>query len=227
MSSFNRRHAVTPEQEQMWEDTGKPVHGSSGIWVPHTIQGYAAILDHGIRAETRGIVLHVNDGFYHGTIGFFTNGLPEPYGSEGIGAHFEMGGQANHLIGEYADGPPYQFLPLDAVAFHAGEANGFTVGIEHAGFGYSTDEWTVTHYNMIGNSAYRGGWILRHYGLGVPRVSMSYPGPRGANVWPHHAGGFAWGGHQCPASTRDGVDYFPYKLWQEWATKAYNEKWPS
>jgi hypothetical protein len=226
---YDRRHAVSAAQEAAWLAAGKPTAGvlaetaTASQWVPQTTVGYASVLDHGVREETRGIVIHVNDGYYHGTIGFFTNGLPEPYGSEGVGAHFEMGGQLGTLTGEYADGPPYQFLPLDAVAWHAADANAFSVGIEHAGFGYSTDEWEKTHYNMIGNSAYRAAWILRHYNLGPPVVSPT--NPNHGNVWGHTAGGAAWGGHQCPASTQNGVDYFPWELWLTYCNKAYNSKW--
>jgi hypothetical protein len=234
-AGFDRRHAVTAEQEAAWVAAGSPQHGAEtqligtppGYWVPQTTVGYAAVLDHGLREETRGIVIHVNDGWYHGTIGFFTNGLPEPYGSEGVGAHFEMGGQSNALTGVYADGPPYQFLPIDAVAYHACDANAFSVGIEHAGFGWSTAEWEAKtgrgHYNMIGNSAYRAAWILRRYNLGPPKVSLTNPNT--GNVWPHACGGAAWGGHQCPASTQNGVDYFPWELWLKYCNTAYKTKW--
>jgi hypothetical protein len=223
-----RAHSVSPDQEAEYLKAGSPKFGDSVSvkqWAPDTIQGYAAILDHGLRQETRGIVNHVNDGWYEGTKGFFTNGLAEPYGSQGVGAHFEIGGTYNPLKGIYADGPPYQFLPLDAVAWHACDANAFTIGIEHAGFGYSTAEWEVTHFNMIGNSAYRAAWILRHYNLGPPKVSLTYPGTGDPNVWPHAAGGESWGGHSCPASTQNGVDYFPWELWLKFCNKAYKTKW--
>jgi hypothetical protein len=230
-NTYDRRHAVSAEQESAWIAAGKPVHGpastaassTTSLWVPQTIEGYAAVLDHGVRSETNGIVIHVNDGYYHGTIGFFTNGQPEPYGSEGVGAHFEMGGTNNKLQPPYEDGDPYQFLPLNAVAWHAVNANGTTIGIEHAGFGWSTAEWETEHYNMIGNSAYRAAWILRRYGLGPPDI-QEHDTTKG-NVWPHAAGGASWGGHECPASTQNGVDYFPWDLWETYCKRAYNSKW--
>lgn len=183
---------------------------------------YAGILDHGVRSETRGIVIHVNSGYWGGTVGFFTNGQPEPYGSEGVGAHFEIGGagidgKPSNSI--YADHGPLQFLPLDAVAWHAVDANAFAIGIEHAGFGESTGEWEKTHFNEIGMSAYRAAWILRHYGLGPPKISLTYPGSGDANVWPHSAGGASWGQHACPG------DHFPWQLWLDDCQKAYKAKW--
>lgn len=227
--SFDRRHAVSAEQEAAWQQLGKPTCGmgkfgadTPGYWVSQTSVQYAPILDHGFREETHGIVIHVNDGWYHGTLGFFTNGLAEPWGSEGVGAHFEMGGQHNNLRGEYADGPPVQLLPLDAIAWHAVEANNFSIGVEHAGFGYSTWEWETEHYNIIGNSAYRIAWMLRRYNLGPPSISTN---PNHGNIWPHSAGGASWGGHICPGSTQNNVDYFPWQLFHEYCLKAYNQKW--
>jgi N-acetylmuramoyl-L-alanine amidase-like protein len=230
---FDRRHSVSAAQEKAWYN-GKdvPLRGfekpdrglirrsfqavtNTALWVPQTQQSYAGILDHGIREVTHGIVIHVNAGYYHGTESFFTNGEPEPYGSQGVGAHFEIGGKVTPGI--YGDGPPLQFLPLNRVAWHAVEANAFAIGMEHAGFGSSLAEWEKTHYNMIGNSAYRCAWILRRYGLGPPDISLTNPS-RG-NIWPHSCGGEAWGGHDCPGP------YFPWDLWLDFANKAYKVKW--
>jgi hypothetical protein len=96
-------------------------------------------------------------------------------------------------------------------------ANATTVGVEHAGFGESPEEWEKTHYNMIGNSAYRCAWILRRYDLGPPVISLT--NPNHGNVWPHSCGGESWGGHQCPGPN------FPWQLWLDETTKAYNSKW--
>ena len=196
---------------------------NDSLWVPQTTALYAPILDHGVREETRGIVIHVNDGYFEGTVGFFTNGLAEPYGSEGVGAHFEIGGTDNKLQGVYADRRPVQFLPLNRVAWHAVDANAYTIGMEHAGFGYSKGEWLSTHYNMIGNSAYIAAWIHHRFNLGEPKVSLTNINE--GTVWPHNAGGSSWGGHQCPSSTQNGVDYFPWDIWESLALKAYRTNW--
>jgi hypothetical protein len=228
-AGFDRRHAVTAEQEAAWVAAGSPQHGAEtqligtppGYWLPDTPTDYAQILDHGLRSETRGVVMHVNAGYWSGTKGFFTNGLPEPYGSQGVGAHFEIGGAG--LNGKpstsiYADHGPLQFLPIDAVAWHACDANGFTVGVEQAGFGASEAEWQKTHFNEIGNAAYRVAWILRRYGLGPPVISLTNTAH--GNIWPHSCGGWSWGGHsQCPGP------YYPWQLFEDYCKTAYTTKW--
>ena len=138
--------------------------------MPQTKAMYTPILDHGIRSETRGVVIHVNAGYYEGTISFFTNGRPEPWGSEGVGAHFEIGGHGQ---------PPVQFLPLDRVAWHAVDANSYTIGVEHVGFGASAQEWTTENFNVIGQSAYRVAWILAPLQPRATQVQPDLPGPEG------------------------------------------------
>lgn len=178
----------------------------SGVWVPYTLPHYLPAIDQGPRPATRGIVIHVNAGTYDGTISWFTGGS----GGTGVGAHMEIGGHGH---------PPVQFLPLDHKAWHAGSANADTIGIEHVGYGSSAAEWEKTNFNMIGNSAYRAAWILRHFGLGPPDISLT-DGAKG-NVWPHACGGTAWGGHPlCPG------EFFPWQLWEQECAKAYRARWP-
>jgi hypothetical protein len=221
---FDRRHAVSELQEQTWRAESSKHGGALATptqWVPQTRQMYAGILDHGVRSETRGVVMHVNAGYWNGTVGFFTNGDPEPYGSEGVGAHFEIGGagvDGKPSTSIYADHGPLQFLPLDAVAWHAVDANAFSVGIEQAGFGDTEHEWEVTHFNEVGNAAYRAAYILRHYGLGPPVISLTNPAH--GNIWPHSCGGESWGGHQCPGAA------YPWTLFETYCKRAYKAKWP-
>lgn len=225
---FDRRHAVTADQETAWAAAGSLRHGDdesrlvgTAAWVPDTPERYAGILDHGTRSETRGVVMHVNSGYWGGTVGFFTNGLAEPWGSEGVGAHFEIGGagiNGRPSSSIYADHGPLQFLPLDAVAWHAVDANAFSIGVEQAGFGASVYEWEKTHYNEIGQAAYRVAWILRRYGLGPPEISLTSPAK--GNVWPHSCGGLSWGGHDCPGP------HYPWDLFLKYCRKAYKQKWP-
>ena len=58
-----------------------------------------AILDHGPRSHTRGVAIQVNDGYFDGTIGWFSGG------SRGVGAHLEIGGDR-----------VWQLVPLSAKA---------------------------------------------------------------------------------------------------------------
>src|SRR5215217_8232179 len=66
---------------------GGPAAGHvAGTWLPHTTRHLMPILDHGPRPQTRGLVIHVNDGYFDGTISWFSGG------SRGVGAHLEIGG---------------------------------------------------------------------------------------------------------------------------------------
>lgn len=195
--------------------------GVAGIWYPPAQRLYTAKLDHGPRGSTSGIVIHVNAGqgdTYPGVVSGFAAGGFVP----GVGAHFEIGSQQ--------DGPVVQFLPLDRVAWHAGNANGFSIGIEHAGLGASRQEWISGHGNMLTTSATLAGWLLKTCKLGPPVINTTDVtpvrpdgSPKG-NIWPHNLGllgGPSWGGHTCPDGP-DNVDYFPWDVWGLMVDKAYN-----
>lgn len=167
----------------------------NSLWVPHCRRLYTPILDHGYRSKTQGVVIHVNAGYFEGTIDWFRGG-----GSQGVGAHFEVGNHEEGVV---------QFLPLDRVAWHAVEANAFTIGIEHAGFGRRS-EWEVD--NLLELSAKRCSWILHRYGLGAPKLDH--------NIWPHSYGGEKWGGHfDCPGKE------FPWTQYLEMVKFNYTHHW--
>jgi hypothetical protein len=207
--------------------TGAPAGGvpsSQGVWLPGVKQLYSPGLDIiGPRATTSGIVIHVNVGYYANVVSAFAAGGYTP----GIGAHFEVG---DPLV----DGPPVQFVPLDRIVQHAGQANAFSIGIEHAGFGASRQEWLTGHGTMLTVSAQIAARILRDYGLGAPNVNTSDPTPArsdgspAGNIWPHNLGTLlpftppqgAWGGHSCPDGP-NGIDYFPWDVWTGLVNDAY------
>jgi N-acetyl-anhydromuramyl-L-alanine amidase AmpD len=161
--------------------------------LPATTWYPLGILDHGRRAETRGVVIHVNEGTFDGTIEWFSGG------SEGVGAHLEVGSDR-----------VYQLVDLDHVCWHAVDANAFSIGIEHAGFGRSRAEWLDAGHELA-YSANRASYILRHYRLGEPRY--------GVNIWPHSWGGVAWGNHNCPGPA------FPWDVWMRMCADAYHGSW--
>ena len=165
----------------------------SGLWLPGTTRHPIAILDHGPRRETKGVVIHVNAGTFDGTISWFSGG------SGGVGAHVEIG--ADRV---------YQLVDLDHVAWHAVEANAFSVGFEHAGYGRTESEWLNAGHELA-YSANRASWVLHKHGLGAPKY--------GENVWPHSWGGVAWGNHDCPGAA------FPWKVWLSMCSDAYWGKW--
>ena len=177
--------------------------GNNSLWVPHTRHDYYRILDHGIRPRTRGVVIHVNDGTFPGTLDWFKGG------SGGVGTHFEIGSTKEGAV---------QLLPLNRKCWGAVEANADTVQFEHAGFGRSRDEWLKQRAGEIELSAHRVAWVLHRFNLGAPHVSLHDTG-RG-NIWPHAAGGSAWGGHtDCPGS------HFPWDVWERICKRAYADHW--
>jgi N-acetyl-anhydromuramyl-L-alanine amidase AmpD len=165
----------------------------SGVWLPNTTHYRMGILDHGPRPVTRGVVIHVNDGTFDGTISWFSGG------SGGVGAHMEVG--ADRV---------WQLVDLDHKCWHAVDANAFSIGIEHAGFGRSLSEWMNAGHELA-FSANRAAWIMHQYNLGKPRY--------GHNIWPHSWGGVAWGNHECPGP------HFPWKFWLELCMDAYMGHW--
>jgi len=165
----------------------------SEIWLPNTTRHPLGILDHGPRAVTRGVVIHVNVGTFAGTIDWFSGG------SQGLGAHVEIGSDR-----------VWELVPLNHVAWHAVDANAFSVGFEHAGYGRTRAEWLDAGHELA-YSANRAAWVLHQWKLGAPHY--------GHNVWPHSWGGVAWGNHDCPGP------HFPWDVWLRLANDAYNGHW--
>jgi hypothetical protein len=167
------------------------------IWLPNTTKHYIQCIDKGPRPQNKGLVLHINDGTFAGTISWFENSKRQ----ELTGAHFEFG-----------DGKAWQLLPLGRKAWHAGAANEFSVGLEHAGVeAWTRSDWLNKHHTELALSANRGAWILHEYNLGRPKLNV--------NVWRHSYGGAAWGGHACPGPN------FPVDMWLKMCTDAYLGHW--
>jgi hypothetical protein len=169
-----------------------------GVWLPNTVVHPIGVIDRGPRQQTRGIVIHVNDGFFDGTISWFTGG---PTGSKGVGAHLEIG-----------DDRVWQLASLDRKCWHAVNANAFSIGFEHVGFGkQSRADWLHASHELA-FSANRASWVLHEYQLGEPSLNH--------NIWPHSFGGAAWGGHDdCPGAG------FPWKEWLAMCHDAYQAHW--
>lgn len=165
----------------------------SGIWLPNTTRHHLPILEHGHRPETRGVVIHVNDGTFEGTISWFSGG------SRGVGAHLEIGSDR-----------VWQLASLDQKCWHAVEANAFSIGFEHAGFGRNRGEWLNAGHELA-YSANRAAWVLHEYQLGRPRYEH--------NIFPHSYGGVAWGNHDCPGPN------FPWDVWLRLCNDAYYGHW--
>jgi hypothetical protein len=74
----------------------------SGLWLPHTERHPINQLDVGPRAATRGVVLHINEGTFEGTLSWWSRP------GNNVGAHIEVG-----------DGRVAQCVALEREAFHA------------------------------------------------------------------------------------------------------------
>lgn len=173
----------------------QPRRWDSSWWVPTIHHNYYSELDHGYRSATRGVVLHVNDGYYQGTLDFFHN-------NGGVGAHFELG---------FQKGQSTQLVPLNRVCWHAVQANAFSIGVEHAGFGRNRAEWLQNGEREIRASAQIVSWILHRYNLGPPK--------RHTNIFFHSDGGASWGGHACPGAA------FPYDVWERLCRHYFDTHW--
>lgn len=145
----------------------------SGIWLPNTERDYYPEQDHGpLPHPPPGVVIHVNDGTFAGTMDWFHH-------DGGIGAHVEVGYDR-----------VAQLVSLDHKCYHAVNANNM-IGVEHVGYGYdSADKWLRHKGHELAFSANRVAWMHHQFGWGFPR--------RRRTVWAHSDGGAAWGGHSCP-----------------------------
>jgi N-acetyl-anhydromuramyl-L-alanine amidase AmpD len=166
--------------------------------LPSTRQVRIPEIDHGRRATTKGVVVHVMAGTLAGTLSWWR----QP-GHEADGAHICVGLKE-----------AVQTADLDAVCWHAPGAattrpgvsgNSEFVGIEHEGGGDDSYlKWLLRRKQRV-MSANRCAWVLYHYECGAPQW--------GYNVLPHSA--FPAGRHACPGSS------FPKTLYMAAVKRAY------
>ena len=132
-----------------------------------------SLIDHGRRARTRGVVIHVIDGPMSSALHWFKD--PR---ARGIGAHVVIG--LNDVV---------QLTDLDNVCWHAAGANSEWIGFEHEGVGGQSYARWAARRTQRKLSANRAAWVCYHYKLGTPTW--------GKNIKPHSA--FPAGGHPgCP-----------------------------
>lgn len=169
----------------------------TSVWLPATTKHPIGVIDHGAKPRTEGVVLHIAQGSFDGTVSWFEN----PNRPELTGAHVLVG-----------DTKVWQFAALDRKVWHAGAANDHLVGFEHSGTTKRTHEqWMVEHHSELVRSANRASWILHEYNLGRPKY--------GKNIFKHSDGGAAWGGHPCPGEN------FPLPEWVDLCMDAYLGHW--
>ncbi len=124
--------------------------------------------------ETRGLVLHIAQGSFEGTISWQRN--PD----SDVSSHFVHG----------LDGEKAQMLDTAVTAWTQGAGNGHWVSVENAGF--YTNQFTPA---QIEANAQLFAWLMLTHG--VPATLADNPAGRGLG-W-HGMGGVAWGNHPlCP-----------------------------
>jgi N-acetyl-anhydromuramyl-L-alanine amidase AmpD len=127
--------------------------------------------------EPRIVVVHIMQGTLAGTDSWFHNTESE------VSAHFGTG----------RDGRVYQWVDTDNRAWHAANANSYSIGIENEG----DSGQTLTHAQIeaVGKIL---AWAHKHY----PAIDL-WLNKRvsGSGLSYHALGGASWGGHpNCPGT---------------------------
>lgn len=167
------------------------------LTIPHTEQHIISRINHGPRAHTNFVVVHITDGStMDGALSWWAQD-----GHEADGAHIIVD---NHHAMQTAD--------LRAKCWHAGAANDESPGIEHVGVHGADRLWWLRNDVMLHLSANRCAWIHHEFGLGRPQWLKT--------IFPHSYGGAAWGGHPlCPGHG------FPHDVYERLANHAYMDHW--
>jgi hypothetical protein len=146
------------------------------IWAQASWQGPPDSNFGGPAVECRGLVEHIAEGSYGGTIGWQQNPISD------VSSHFVMG-----LNGEVA-----QMLDTNATAWTQAAGNGHWVSAEFAGF--STGSYTPQQQEAA-SQLY--AWLVQVHGVPLQLADS----PSGTGWGWHGMGGVAWGNHpNCPGS---------------------------
>jgi N-acetylmuramoyl-L-alanine amidase-like protein len=145
-----------------------------GIWSDIAVWRGPTVNKGGSMVAQNGLVLHIAEGSYEGTISWQLNPVSQ------ISSHFVAG-----LNGELA-----QIVDTDTTAWTQGNGNGRWLSIENAGF--SSGQFTAGQIEACAQVFARG-----HLEYGYPLQITNDPNGQGLG-W-HGMGGAAWGGHYgCP-----------------------------
>ena len=143
-------------------------------WRPISVNWSAGTAD-----PNRLDIMHVMQGSLWGTDNWFRNR------AAGASAHFGIG----------YDGTCFQWVDTDQMAWHACNANGYSIGVETEGL--SGQPFTTA---QIRKSAQLLHWLNQQY----PTISMWLNvRPSGSGLSYHGLGGSSWCGHpSCPGTAR-------------------------
>lgn len=131
----------------------------------------------GSMAEVRGLVLHIAEGSYQGTISWQKNPASD------VSSHFIFG---------LVDGERAQMLDTQTTAWTQAAGNGHWVSVENAGFHY--DQFTPA---QVEANAQLYAWLHQIYNVPMQLTDS----PSGSGLGWHGMGGASWGGHyDCPGT---------------------------
>ena len=129
----------------------------------------------GSMIEVRGLVLHIAEGSYRGTINWQNNPASD------VSSHFIFG---------LNEGERAQMLDTNVTAWTQANGNGHWVSVENAGFHY--DQFTPA---QIEANAQLYAWLHEVYNVPMQLTDS----PSGSGLGWHGMGGASWGGHpDCP-----------------------------
>lgn len=167
------------------------------LWMPNTRRHLLPMIDHGPLDTVEFLVVHINEGSTGGTFSWWATPVGHNGKQEMDGAQIQVS----------QDGTVFQTVALNRKCWHAGDANGRSLGLEHEGMHLGRHPEVQLHA-----SANRVGWLCHECHLGRPKL--------GHNVFPHAHGGAAWGGHPlCPGAS------WPWDHYMRLCMTAYMEHW--
>lgn len=135
----------------------------------------------GPMVEQRGLVIHIAEGYYEGTIGYENHA-----NKDNASSHFVCGDGAK---GQGHDGDLAQLLDTDMTAFTQRAGNGHWLSVECAGF--TPHPLTPAQCESVARLLARA-----HKVYGVPLQLAN--GASGRGLGYHSMGGAAWGHLDCP-----------------------------
>jgi hypothetical protein len=145
------------------------------IWDKASWQGPPDSNFSGAMTEFRGLIWHIAEGSYWGTIGWQQNPISD------VSSHFVIGLNAGEIA---------QMLDTTQTAWTQAAGNGSWVSVEFAGF--ATGQLTAAQFEA---AAQLYAWLVQVHGIPVQLAES----PSGRGLGWHGMGGAAWGNHpNCP-----------------------------
>lgn len=152
---------------------------SEAVWRPSTAHG-------GTMTQHRGLVLHIADGYYEGTLSWQHNPKNK------VSSHFVVGRGSGQLAQVVDTDVASWAQRAGNTSWLSSENEGFSVGSQyhpaHPGWEKLTDWQILANARLL---------LHAHHQYGVPLQLANNPAERGLG---HHSMGRAWGHQSCPGA---------------------------